>query len=118
MEQDGQDINLPDCSAPFIVSQLLEIGPVIAGAMGVSPIDWRDLHAWQCVTGVPLPPWQSKMLVELSREYVAFSRKAEKADCPPPWAEISDDRRQSVDRAIRIGFRALMASKPKSKRKG
>lgn len=106
----GQDIDLPECAAPFLVSRLLEIGPVTAGAMGMAPIGWRDIDAWQACTSVRMPPWQSRMLVELSREYVAFSRTAEKADCPAPWSDEArtESRREAIARSLKMGFKALM----------
>jgi hypothetical protein len=113
MEADGEPIFLPDCSAPFIIAQLLEIGPVVAGTMGSAAISWRDLVAWQQCTGVPLPPWQARMLVELSREYLSFSSDAEKPDCPAPWVdqELTESRRETIARSLRSNLRAMMKKK-------
>jgi hypothetical protein len=113
MEAAGEAVSLPDCPAPFIVAQLLEIGPVVATTMGSAAISWRDLVAWQQCTGVPLSPWRARMLVELSREYLSFSSAAEKADCPAPWAdqELTGSRRDTIARSLRINLRALMKGK-------
>jgi hypothetical protein len=113
MDRDGTDYSLPWCEAQFIVEQLLEIGPVLAGAMGSAPIGWRDLEAWQACTFVQLPPWQARMLVSLSREYASFSVKAEKHDCPAPWAAepMTEARREVVAQSLRTGFQALISTK-------
>jgi hypothetical protein len=109
MEAAGEDIVLPDCAAPFIVAELLEIGPVLSGSMGMSAIGWRDIEAWQSCMGVELAPWRSRLLVELSREYASFSQKAEKADCPAPWVEVmTEDRREKIARSLKIGLEALI----------
>jgi hypothetical protein len=110
MLTEGQDIDLPECDAPFLVTRLLEIGPVTAGATRMAPIGWRDIEAWQACTGVRQPPWQSRLLVELSREYVSFSRAAEKPDCPAPWSDEArtESRREAIARSLKIGFKALM----------
>lgn len=120
MEANGELVDLPECSAPFIINRLLDIGIVTAGGFGAGPISWRDLVAWQTCTGTPLPPWQARMLVELSREYCAFSVDAEKPDCVPPWAElaaVTEDRRARVARDLRIGFKALIMAKASTKSK-
>jgi hypothetical protein len=111
MERSGEDYHLPECSTPFLVERLLEIGPVLAGPMGSAAFSWRDLQAWQECTGIQLPPWQARMLVDLSREYAAFIQTAEKQDCPPPWSEppLTEDKRISISRSLRIGFAALMS---------
>lgn len=113
MEQAGLDISLPDCSTPFLISYLLELGPVVSAGLGLAPIGWRDIEAWQACTATRLPPWQARMLVELSREYVSFSREAEKPDCLSPISDEAqtENRREAVERSLRIGFRAMMMKK-------
>jgi hypothetical protein len=98
----------------FLIGYLLEVGPTVATGMGAAAIGWRDVEAWQACLGIRVPPWQARLLVELSREYVSFSRSAEKPDCPSPLsAEMDDTRRERVARALRIGFRAMIMSKEK-----
>lgn len=111
LEAAGAEIRLPDCAADFVLIQLLEIGPVVAAGMGTSPIGWRDVEAWQVCTGVSVPPWQAKLLVDLAREYHSFSHKAAKPDCPPPWAEEAqtESRRDAIARSLRVGLRAMIA---------
>ena len=85
----------------------------MSGGFGMVPLSWRDLVAWQACSGVDLPPWQARLMIELSREFCAFQRKAEKPDCPAPWSEeaAAENRRGRVARELRIGFKALIMSK-------
>jgi hypothetical protein len=79
--------------------------------MGMAPIGWRDIEAWQSCVGIGLPPWQARALMDMSREYSAFSRLAEKPDCPSPTSEeaMGESRRDQVARALKIGLRAMMS---------
>lgn len=80
--------------------------------MSLAPISWRDIEAWQRCTGVRLPPWQAQILVRLSREYVSFSREAEKPDCPAPWRqEDQETMRARVARELKAAMRALSSRK-------
>jgi hypothetical protein len=119
MDAAGIDLGIPDHPAAFIISYLLEIGPVVNGGLGPAAIDWRDLQAWQYCTGIKLSPWQSRLLVSLSRDYLVFSKKAEEPSCMSP---ISDEvqksnNREAVARSLRIGFKALMSAPRRSLKK-
>lgn len=112
VEEQGGEIDLPPCSAPFLFGVLLEIGPAMSGGMSLAPIGWRDIEAWQRCTGVRLPPWQSRMLIGLSRQYVSFGRDAEKPDCPAPWDdEDIETRRARVERQLKAAMKALSVKK-------
>jgi hypothetical protein len=111
-EERGEEVVLPDTDLPFILVQFMEVGPVIPTGMGIIPIGWQDLVAWQQCTGVQLPPWQLRLLVSMSQEYVSFSHKAEKPDCPAPWVEpMDEDRRENVARRLSSVFRSLARRK-------
>jgi hypothetical protein len=122
MIEKGIDLEIPEVGAPFILTQLYEIGPIMAGGLGPAAIDWRDLVAWQECMSIKLPPWHCRMLVSLSREYLNFTKKAEEPSCESPLAtEVQKANvREAVNRSLRIGFKALMTnsrlkrSKPQS----
>lgn len=113
MDEDGEEYSLPDVSCPFLLSYLLEVGPVTSGPFGAGPIGWTDLRDWQFCLGITLPPWQCRVLLDLSREYLAFSKEAEAEDCPSPCTDevLIESRRESVARGLMIGFKALMKAK-------
>jgi len=48
----------------------------------------------------------------MSQEYVSFSQKAEKPDCPAPWVEpMDEDRRESVARRLASAFSSIAKRK-------
>lgn len=76
---------MPPNPAPHIINRLVEMGISQSNGMGSSPISWREIEAWQTLTGVALAPWEARLLRKLSSDYLAESRKAESENCPPPW---------------------------------
>lgn len=105
---------LPECSADFLLPIFLEIGPVIQTGLGAVSFGFREVAAWQTCIGHELPPWQARILVDMSREYASFNSEAEKPECPSPLDEgvQSADRRDAVFKALRGKMRGLI-SKPK-----
>lgn len=87
---------MPPNPAPHIIGWLTEIGLVDGGGMGMAPLRWSEIAAWQAVSGVTLEPWAARLIRRLSVEYVAMSRKAENENCPSPWrAPVSDWERDT-----------------------
>lgn len=108
MQAEGITPDLPDNPAPYLTTWLMEIGPVVAAGMGVGPIGWRDIAAWQDVTGIELTPWEATLLRRLSGDFAVMSREAESMDCPAPYVAGGDDtRRAAVSRALGNAFKAL-----------
>ncbi|MCA3254929.1 MAG: hypothetical protein INF91_04840 [Alphaproteobacteria bacterium] len=95
-----------------MVDMLMEAGPVQPGGMGAMPLSWGELQAWQQQTGRRLPPWQTRMIRELSAVFLAESQRAEKVDCPAPWVSEIDANRKLVAQKLAAAFGA------RAKRKG
>lgn len=76
---------MPECDAIYIASYLFEIGPVLHGGMGETPLTHTEIEAWQRNTGIELEAWEAKVLHRLSLEYLSESQKATKPDAPAPW---------------------------------
>jgi len=85
MKADGIPITMPPCSADSVVKNLMELGQTEAAGMGLAPLSWSAIDAWQRATGIDLPPWELRLLRHLSIQYLAESRQAESENCPPPW---------------------------------
>ena len=112
MTADGIVPDMPVTRAPWIIDQLMEIGPSEAGAMGPIPVTWATLAHWQACIGVDLPPWVCRLIRRLSVEFVAEGQRAREHDCPPPWTAIADSaNRTTVSRKVSQAFRALIMSK-------
>lgn len=76
---------MPPTAAPHIIDRLLEIGLSEAAGMGVVPISWTTISAWQQVSAVELDPWEARLIHRLSMAYVAEGHRAESETCPSPW---------------------------------
>lgn len=67
-----------------LLDYLWEIGP----AKKEGPIEAGDLVHWEHLLGVEWQPYQSRLLIKLSRAYLAESFAAAKQDAPCPWVEF------------------------------
>lgn len=76
---------MPPCPAPHIIDRFVELGISEAAGMGVAPLSWREIMAWQEANCLRLPPWEARLLRRMSTEYLAEGRRAETENCPPPW---------------------------------
>ena len=95
LKRDGVPIQMPPNPAPELVQRLIEIGLTEAVGMGISPLSWLTIDAFERVTGIKLPPWEARLYRHLSTEYVSQFRKSESANCPPPWrGEVTEREKQ------------------------
>lgn len=110
MLADGITPPLPENPLPYLTEWLMEIGPIVPVGMGTGPIGWRDLAAWQEVTGQRLQPWEATLLRRLSAEFSTAQHRAEAADCPAPWVDDGDcaDNRAAVSRKVAIAFKSMV----------
>lgn len=99
MKRDGITPPMPPNPAPHLISWLTEIGLVSAAGMGIAPVSWQEIVAWQGATGIDLPGWIARLMRRLSVSYVAMSRKAEDENCPPPWRAPVTAREREVEEA-------------------
>lgn len=106
----GDPIPLPEPAYTYLTDWLFEIGPTVSGGMGAAPVGYRDILAWQEITGIGLMPWEAKIIRHLSAAYLAGQHKAAAHDCPVPFAGTAADiadQRQSVDSKIKAAFGSL-----------
>lgn len=113
MKADDIAPSLPWNPLPYIVEFLMEIGPVLPAGMSIGKIEWRDIAAWQDVTGIELEPWEARMIRRLSADYLSEMRRAEKPDAPAPFTEEdqTEARREAVARKVENAFKALMLAR-------
>jgi hypothetical protein len=112
---------VPDGCA-YLVTHLFDIGPAMPSGMGPAPLSAQELLAWQSLSGVPIAPWESRLLRDLSRAYLAEFQASGDEDCPSPWqpAVVAVDTREVVAARIRAGMRGFMAqqqAQPHTKRR-
>jgi hypothetical protein len=105
LKKDGIDPPMPPNPAPHIVARLIEIGITESNGMGAAPLSWRELSEWQRNTGVPLAPWEARLLRQLSVAYIAEGRLAESENCPPPWrAEVTQRELEVAEASLRAAL--------------
>ena len=99
----GAAAPMPPNPLPHVIRRLIEMGITEAAGMGVAPISWTTLDAWQRTTGVPLSAWEARLIRQLSLAYVAESRKAESETCPPPWRiEVTASELEVAETRLRL----------------
>ncbi len=102
LKKDRIPVRMPPNPAPHIVSRLVEIGITETTGMGPAPLSWREISEWQRNTGIPLAPWEARLLRQLSLAYLSESRRAESENCPPPWhAEATQREIDAAEASLR-----------------
>lgn len=90
-----------DAEVAFILGWLYEIGPTSTNGMGLIAITHGEIRSWRKNVGVPLLPWQARVLRSLSRDYVTEYSAAAAADRAPPWKNDTPVDRAAVERKIK-----------------
>lgn len=82
---EGAELPLPELEdGHHIIEALMEAGPVAYGGMGLAPLSWREINAWQAATASPLRPHELQLLRRLSSVYLDQYEKARQESCPSP----------------------------------
>ncbi|WP_340265407.1 hypothetical protein [Sphingobium mellinum] len=108
MRAAGIEPELPPNPASYLTDWLFEIGPTVPTGMGLAPIGWHDMQAWQGIAGVELLPIEGRILRRLSQDFIAMGDDARKPDCPPPWTGAPALNREAVSRKVGNAFKALV----------
>jgi hypothetical protein len=109
-EEDGRksDDYQPDMppldGGDYLIGDLWEAGPTLAGAMGAGPLTFCEIHHWQESVGIKLNPWEARALRRLSIVYLNESHRAGKLGCEPPWKSPGFKREPT---ALQVSLRAL-----------
>lgn len=77
-----------------LVDILFEFGPVKAEG----PLEVADILGIQKVLGVKFAPWESRLLIRMSREYKGEMHAATKRDAKPPFEEAAQAWRRLQNR--------------------
>lgn len=72
LAEEGRTHDVPDAGpAAYLLEYLWDFGPAEHNGMGLVPIGYSQINAWQQVTGLQLSPWESATLRQLSCSYCA-----------------------------------------------
>lgn len=95
LQERGIEPRMPPLEwAGHLVEYLFEFGPTMAAGMGSGPLTPSEIEAAQRLLGIQFQPWEARLLLRLSREYLAESHRATEQSCAPPW---QDEESQAVD---------------------
>lgn len=102
----------------YLLSYLFEFGPTSKDG----PVTMLDVESWARALGFTWAPWQSRLLVRLSREYTGAQHEATGYFTPPPWPEVANMwnwvRNQKAEQAIdRFEERQARQDKRKANKK-
>lgn len=91
-----------------LAAHLFDVGPVLHGGTGPTPLTYQEIAAWQSRTATPLTPWEAATLHRLSHAYLGELQQAEKPGRPAPWhPETQDLNRSGVARSMRNAISGL-----------
>lgn len=109
VDENSSFLKLPDIEgAEYLVGLLNEAGMVLNNGMGVSSLDWKEIHAWLEVTQLELSIWEKLTLKEMSEIYASELSKATAKDATAPYVEVVEEE---VDRkAVANKIRSVFAS--------
>lgn len=94
----------------YLIEWLFELGVSLHTGMGSTPLTYQEIESWGSY--LDLSPWEKHMIKDLSTEYVSYSQKACKSDCPPPFIkEISDEQKQEVADGLMNALRNINKNK-------
>lgn len=122
-----RDIESPELKMPeidsheYVLSLFYETGMVLNGVNGAVPITWTELRNYSDQSGNVLTPWESSMVMKLSRAYCSAYHDGQDAAALPPYMPDDIDsiakQRASVSSALASMGAAMKDSKPKPRKK-
>lgn len=68
----------------YLLDYLWEFGPTKKDG----PLEPNDLIGWEHLLGVEWEPFESRLLIQLSKTYLSESHSASKREAPCPWPEF------------------------------
>ena len=106
-KSDSPYLSLPEVGGEYIIDLLLDVGPGMAGHLGMVPISATELRAWSQGTATELEPWEFSTLLDLSAVFVSSARVYEgSSEMAPDLStyersmEIKNSMGNRVDREV------------------
>jgi hypothetical protein len=90
-EEEGKAIAWPELQCSYLADLLFEIGPCLQGGMGLVPLTWQEIAAWQEASGVRLSMWEANALRKASKAYAHQVSVSDKPNCPAPGKAVEQD---------------------------
>jgi hypothetical protein len=90
-----------------VLEYLWDVGPVEATAMGIQPVSWSSIAAYQQATGIRLDAWEATQVRMLSLAYLDQHTRSQDANCPAPWTDPDFVDHEALGQRIKRQFRAF-----------
>lgn len=117
LKADRVESEEPPCDAPHLIEYLFDAGPVEVSGGQPAALSSTELEHWQAGSGIPLAPWEFRLLRRLSREYLAQCIASEDPSEPAPYItkEGIERNRKAANRKASMELKALaMAQRNKA----
>ena len=118
-DENHQSLELPPVERGYyLVEYLTEAGVCMSSGMGLQPLSWQEIEAWQRATALSLTPWEVITLREMSEAYsTEYSASDNELRSPPytPKVEEEDIARKEVSDKLKSIFRGLKEESPVQK---
>jgi hypothetical protein len=75
----------------YLLDDFVSIGRMRHGDMGMTPLSWQDIAAWENVTGADITGDEAALIHSLSRDYVVSYRSASSKNPTPPFVGPGDE---------------------------
>lgn len=119
---EAPELKMPDVdSHDYVLEMFYETGMIMNGAHGAVPITWTELRNYSDQSGNVLTPWESSMVMKLSRAYCSAYHDGQDAAALPPYMPDDEDliakQRASVSNALASMGAQMKDAKPKPRKK-
>jgi hypothetical protein len=119
---EAPELKMPDVdSHDYVLEMFYETGMIMNGAHGAVPITWTELRNYSDQSGNVLTPWESSMVMKLSRAYCSAYHDGQDAAALPPYMPDDEDsiakQRASVSNALASMGVQMKESKSKPTKK-
>lgn len=98
---------MPEVSLGYLLTILLDVGPVMPGGFGPAILSHGELRAWQVNAGITLQPWEVAMVRRLSAEYLKASAEAEDPKAPAPDKSMGEIASSNTAASLKAKLRRM-----------
>lgn len=113
--EDSFLLKMPELDeSEYLLPMLFEAGLVSQSGMGIAPLSWQEIQAWQNCTGVVLHTWEVCTLKQMSEAYAGEFSSASKPDAAAPYQYAAEEfveqeiDHEAVCNKLHNAFRSLM----------
>lgn len=113
----GVEPDMPPCDALYLTEYLLEVGPVMSGAMGPIVVTQQEIAKYQSNMGIELLPWEVRAIRRASGAYLDQMMACREGHQAMPWRDhMGEEQRSNVGNALKSALAGLRV-RPKPGRK-